>query len=131
MPWDAADLKNYRYMAFAANVEKANRILDQNSDDIAEAVKLVGKGLKTINFALLCYSDFLFSRTAICVDTHAIGVALGRRLSPKETSAVFASEKKYTEIKMAYMRASEKVRGLRGSQMQAITWLTWKRIHAI
>jgi hypothetical protein len=68
------------------------------------------------------------------VDGHAKGIYTGERFgltTPKNT----VTKSEYKEISEAYRLAGKKVRfqkrSLKAYEIQAITWLAWKRIHNI
>jgi hypothetical protein len=128
---------HYRGFAFLPNIEKARKILTSPANvDLETLLDLVGKGNKTRNFALLCNLQTLVRNRdgllscPICVDTHAISIALGRRALAGETTKVFASDIVYRLIAEAYAEASERL-WLDGYKVQAITWVTWKRLNNI
>ena len=60
---------------------------------------------------------------AITIERHAIKVAYGQE-SSKE---ILITAKRYRQARTAYARVAEKY-GLKGYELQAITWLTYKRI---
>lgn len=68
------------------------------------------------------------------VDGHALNIARGKRegLTSDKTNI---GKKAYAELQAAYYRAGKSVkvngRPLKAFEMQAITWVVWKRIHAI
>ncbi len=68
---------------------------------------------------------------SVCVDRHAIAVAVGRRLTDAERQAQYAisTPGRYALFAEAYRRAAEIV-GHLPSQVQAITWVRWRELHA-
>jgi hypothetical protein len=68
--------------------------------------------------------------TAVCVDRHAAAVAYGFTMSDKQMSravAVLASVDRYEAIAEAY-RAVASARGLLPLEVQAVTWVAWRRL---
>lgn len=131
---DTEVFENYKYFAFATNVDKAYKCLTFEFEpaqerEVEELLYLVGKGNKTRAFARLCFNPSLYP-DVVCVDTHSISVALGERALAATTNKVFASDKHYSAIARAYVVAAEAA-GFVPYQLQAITWLTWKRINNI
>jgi pterin-4a-carbinolamine dehydratase len=63
----------------------------------------------------------------VCIDSHAYGVAVGHgeRIKPKSIS-----DKDYWELQCAYVQAAKEL-DLEPTELQAITWLTYKRVHRI
>ena len=79
---------------------------------------VLGKNaLKTRNFAE-CISD-PSSAQAVCVDRHAIAVALERGGKLSTTPG------QYARISDAYRRAAKRA-GISPAQMQAVTWVVWR-----
>ena len=94
----------------------------------AEIVKVLN-GQKIISFfrCILGYDT-------CCIDGHAKGIYEGKRFgltSPKN----HISKKYYKQLQDAYVEAGSKItfrkKNLRAFEIQAITWVTWKRIHDI
>lgn len=78
------------------------------------------KGPKTHAF----FECIAHARTdAVCVDRHAIDVAFGQRHSDANRPAL--TPKRYAELADAY-RTVASARGMRASQVQAITWCAWR-----
>lgn len=63
---------------------------------------------------------------AVCVDRHAVAIALGGTLSDRDTQRA-VSGRRYDAIADAY-RAVAAARGLLPSTVQAVTWCAWRRI---
>ena len=99
---------------------KAHQILKGNAP-----VSTILKGNKVRAFYICILTPEMTE--AVCVDTHAISIALGFRCKDKDTAKIFKSEKLYNEIAEAYRNAAV-VAGIRPHQMQAVTWVTWRRL---
>jgi hypothetical protein len=63
------------------------------------------------------------------IDGHAINIARGKRLGLTDQS-VSVSKSGYKELQEAYSKAAKRV-GLKAYEIQAVTWVAWKRIHNI
>jgi hypothetical protein len=63
------------------------------------------------------------------IDGHAINIAKGKRDGLTEPSTS-VSKSGYKELQEAYLKAGKRV-GLKAYEIQAITWVAWKRIHNI
>jgi hypothetical protein len=101
---------------FNHNKEKAVRIL--NGEQPLDV--LSGNKVRSF-YNCICLED------DVCVDSHAYAVATGHGERIKRRAI---SDKSYSEISNAYIDAAKSI-GLSGSQLQAITWLAYKRIHKI
>ncbi len=65
----------------------------------------------------------------VTIDGHALNIARGKRegLTSDKTNM---GKKQYRELQAAYVTAAKRVK-VKPSELQAITWTTWKRIHNI
>jgi hypothetical protein len=121
---------------FNANKQKALEcLLSENFDfNFYPALDRLSKGgFKTKAFAKLIYNPE--DEYTVCVDTHAIGVAHNNRYTSSDEDKkllgqVFKSEDSYESICDAYRAVANK-HGWLPHQVQAITWVTWKRIHGV
>jgi hypothetical protein len=100
-----------------ANAAKALCILQG-----ASPLDVLG-GHKVRNFYLSIVGD----GAALCLDRHAYSLACGRTLADVELAKAFSAKKRQRATFNAYNRVAEEY-GLRLSELQAITWLTWRRI---
>lgn len=66
--------------------------------------------------------------TSVCVDGHAYAIWQGERVTLKDTPTI--NDRLYVKIASDYVKASRKV-GLLPCQLQAITWVAWRRIHGV
>jgi len=66
---------------------------------------------------------------ACCIDGHALNIWRGERfgLTSDKTNI---GKKLYAEIQNDYVETAEKL-GLKAYELQAITWVAWRRIHEI
>lgn len=134
---DGEDITNVKVSTYHAMKNKAWQILhaiNPDSDSIDDYVndreiEIILNGQKITSFfnCILGHDD-------CCIDGHAKGVYEGVRF-PLTSSHNYISKSYYQEIKQAYIDAGNlttyRNKRLRAYEIQAITWLTWKRIHDI
>lgn len=108
--------------AYPQNVRKAWAILEQ-MPDIA-GVKRILNGPKITAF----FSNII-GEDACTVDGHARNIYYGKRIALKD-KRLSIGKKEYQKIERAYRKAARKI-GIRASELQAITWVAWRRIHGI
>jgi thermostable 8-oxoguanine DNA glycosylase len=65
----------------------------------------------------------------VTIDGHAYNIARYKRVTLTDDDTNI-SKSVYLEMQEAYQRAAKRV-GLKVYQLQAITWVVWKRIHNI
>jgi hypothetical protein len=122
-PESAASIK---VCTFSSGKNKALKIL---ADDTAgtltnESLLNILKGPKLREFA----SCILGDSSEVCIDGHAYSVWLGDRITLNNVPSI--GKKLRATIKGDYKIAAE-ILGLKCSELQAITWCTWRRIHGI
>jgi hypothetical protein len=103
--------------------QKAWSILEQ-MPSYDETIKILN-GRKIVSFYKCINGD----ETDICIDGHARNIAYNDRqgLTTPNTNI---NKTEYCEIQRAYLRASKKL-GIKAYELQAITWVVWRRIHGI
>ena len=89
-----------------------------------EVVKILN-GKKIVSF----YKNIMGDESEITIDGHARNIYYNDRqgLTTPNTSI---RKLEYIDIQKAYKRASKKL-GIKAYELQAITWVAWKRIHNI
>ena len=102
-------------------------ILDQMPDE--DGVSLILNGQKIVSF----YRNIMGHDTCT-VDGHARNIYYGERHGlTNDKSNV--GKREYFEISQAYVKAGKRVRvngrSLKAFEIQAITWVVWRRIHNI
>jgi hypothetical protein len=122
--------------AWAWNVRLAHRFFSSNgldcpttSDRARKARRILAgehplsvlRGLKERAFFRLIEDPTV---EEVCVDRHAAAVALGTSLYPEHYLALPA---RVATIRACYIWAARRL-GLRPSALQAVTWLTWRRL---
>ena len=117
-------LLNTKVCTFNANKSKAIKILLANDSEIETLLK----GNKLINF----YRCIIGDTEAITIDGHAFNIASNRVSSLAEVPAI--SEKNYKAVQRVYRDAKNFINkrynlNLKTSDLQAVTWVTYKRLH--
>lgn len=103
-----------------ANVRKAKRIIKGESPfDVLRGPK--------VRAFYQCIMNPL-DREPVCIDSHAYSIWLGHRIVSADVP-LLTRHKRYETIADHYREAAHVVSSV-PSQMQAITWVTWRRIHA-
>jgi len=101
-------------------VRKAKRILKGHNPDV------VLKGNKVRAF-FACILDPC-NKLSVCVDGHAAAIHAGRRITLDEVPPM--NDRLYGRIAGDYMIVAKWL-GILPLQIQAICWLTWRRIHNV
>ena len=102
--------------------DKAWSILSSNPHD-ADAVAFILKGPKITDF-FYC----IMGEDVCVIDGHAWCIANNDRRTLQEVPNI--GKKLRAELQECYRRAAKK-HGITAYQMQAATWVTWKRIHNV
>jgi len=114
----------HRFRTYGANVEKARRMVSLWREGLDW--KQVLRGNKVTAFArniALPAED-----SSVTVDFHALSVAYGYRFTASNCPRI--SDTLYREVSAAYT-AVARLEGLRMHELQAVTWLAWKRLHKV
>ena len=121
---DYSDLLEVKVCTFTANKIKAAKILtlpvDQRSDS---EIKAILSGPKMIEF-YHCIQEL----DDLCIDGHAYSIWAGDRITLANVPSI--GKKLRKAIKADYLQAAEEV-GVPPYVLQAITWVTWRRIHGV
>lgn len=112
--------------ALFGNVAKADRIL------AGERPEDVLGGNKVRAFYQIIADP---SSAAVCVDRHAFDIAVGR-VTNNESRAALGRKGVYDRFNMAYVRAAKAIAKDTGmdvtaAQVQAVTWVTWRRLKGL
>jgi hypothetical protein len=68
------------------------------------------------------------NRSHVCVDGHAYAIAVGKRITVDKTPNI--NDRLYNVIRRDYIAVANAI-GIAPYQLQAITWLAWRRLHAV
>lgn len=103
--------------------EKAWRILQDMPEDDQAVMRLLN-GQKIVSF----FSNIMGHDTCT-IDGHALNIARGERVALTDNKTNIG-KKLYAELQDAYNVAAHSV-GLKAYEMQAVTWVAWRRMHGI
>ncbi len=114
---------------YPAMKDKAKRILGLKAPS-REDVAAILNGRKISAFAL----SILGEASAVCVDGHAFAIWLGERVPTTKTPSL--GKKLYARISADYCTVSKRSKAICGhdltaAQVQAVTWVTYRRISGI
>lgn len=122
------DYNSVKVSTYSLNKDKAATILDcqLNRDQIIKVLR----GNKTIAFFLCIASDG--DSNTPCIDGHAYNIWNGTVSTLKDVPSM--SDKTFCHIQDAYRDAAKLISTVSGlyhsaAQVQAITWVTYRRIH--
>ena len=120
---DPESAVNIKVCTFNKNKEKALNILKADQDFYTENVRDILKGPKLIEFfnCILGVED-------VCIDGHAYCIFNGSRTSLKDVPSIGVKLRR--EIKSDFKKAAAKFK-ISPAEMQAITWVTWRRIYGV
>lgn len=107
---------------FDKNKDKAIRILEEASADSSVLLILSGPKLKEF------YSCIRGIDGEVCIDGHAYCIWAGERTGLKDVPAIGVKLRR--QIKADYAAAAAKV-NLTPAQLQAVTWVAWRRLHGV
>ena len=116
------DLMELKVCTFNANKIKAAEILNLNCASDTE-IKAILKGPKMIEF-YHCIQEL----ADVTIDGHAYSVWVGDRITLANVPSIGVKLRK--TIKADYKLAAQNL-GLEPYELQAITWVCWRRIHGV
>lgn len=124
---DADDVMQVKVCTYKKMLEKALLILQ--CDDIAEIPSILN-GRKIRAF----YECIVGNDDAVVVDGHAYSIWVGERLTMKQVPNI--GVKLYANITADYIQATKEINAkfnmnLKPFQVQAITWVAWRRVHEV
>lgn len=121
------DIDSFKVSTYHAMKRKAWGILDAMPDH--DGVISILNGQKIVSF----YRNIMGDDTCT-IDGHARNIYYGERHG-LTTDKTGVGKREYAEIQQAYVDAGKRVRfngrALKAFEMQAITWVAWRRIHNI
>ena len=117
------DLMNLKVCTFKTGKDKAARILTDKISDRAELLATL-KGPKLQEF----FNCILGDIDDVCIDGHAYSIWIGDRITLANVPSI--GKKLRQSIKADYQVAAQSL-GVKPHVVQAITWVTWKRLHNV
>ena len=127
---DAAE--EIKVCTYGANKRKAIKLLSQDTVLTSAYLEILnGRKIKAFFSCIInAHNDDSHEDDSlrVCVDGHAYGIWIGERLSMKKVPNI--GVKLYKAIAADYIAAANEI-GIRPSELQAITWCTWRRIHDV
>jgi len=127
--WLGSDPKLVKVCTFNKNKDKAIEILNLDSDDedLGDKIQSILSGRKVVAF-YRCISGF---KDTVCVDGHAYAIWLGERIPTTKTPSI--SKTLYDTITRAYVNVAKDSHSVCGehltpAQVQAVTWVTYRRL---
>ena len=118
----AEQAKLTKACTFGANKAKAIKILESGLETLPTALEILS-GPKLREFA-----SCIAGLDDVCIDGHAWCIWQGARVTLADVPGIGVRLRR--EIKGDYAQAADDL-GLKASELQAITWITWRRIHGI
>jgi len=107
---------------FGANKAKAIKILESGLETLPTALEILS-GPKLREFA-----SCIAGLDDVCIDGHAWCIWQGSRVTLADVPAIGVKLRR--QIKADYAQAAADL-GLKASELQAITWVAWRRIHGV
>ena len=117
------DLMQLKVCTFKTGKDKAARILTDKISDRAELLATL-KGPKLQEF----FNCILGDADDVCIDGHAYSIWVGDRIILANVPSI--GKKLRQSIKADYQLAALSL-GVKPHVVQAITWVTWKRLHNV
>ena len=122
------DYNMLKVSTFNPNKAKAIAILELDMESVdTEAIPTILSGQKVVAF----YRSIMGDRNAVCVDGHAYAIFIGENISTTKTPKI--SPKLFETIQRAYQLVAKRSADLCGvelspTQVQAVTWVTYRRL---
>lgn len=120
---DPDSVASVKVCTFGANKAKAVQMLAESPKTVDAALNILS-GPKLQEF----FSCIMGIDEEACVDGHAYSVWIGDRITVDSVPKI--SKKLRAQIKADYAQAA-KIAGIKSSEMQAVTWCAWRRIHGV
>ena len=122
-----ADPTSVKVCTFNKNKEKAAAIINLPEDFTTEDIETILSGRKVVAF----YRCIMGFKDTVCVDGHAYAIWLGERVPTTKTPSISATL--YETITRAYVNTASVSFDLVGecltpAQVQAVTWVTYRRL---
>ena len=117
------DLMQLKVCTFKTGKHKAAAILAEKVSDRALLLAIL-KGPKLCEF----FNCILGDVDDVCIDGHAYSIWVGDRITLANVPTI--GKKLRESIKADYQKAAKNL-GLKSHELQAITWVCWKRLHNV
>jgi len=117
------DLMNLKVCTFKTGKCKAAEILTGKVTNRQELLDIL-KGPKLQEF----FNCILGDVDDVCIDGHAYSIWVGDRITLADVPSI--GKKLRDKIKSDYQKAAKEI-GIKPHELQAITWVCWKRIHEV
>ena len=121
-----------RVSTFNGNKRKACLVLAMDEPTVNDLASLLhGKQGRKVEAFFRCITG---DHTAVCVDGHAYAIWAGKRITTTKTPSI--GKLAYQRIAHAYRLVSKRSAAICGetltpAQVQAVTWVTYRRIHGV
>jgi len=120
---DYDDLVQLKVCTFGTGKDKAARILSESITERDELLALL-KGPKLCEF----FNCILGDCDDVCIDGHAYSIWVGDRITLANVPSIGVKLRR--TIKADYQQAAKDL-SLKPHELQAITWVCWKRLHGV
>lgn len=120
---DPDSVGSVKVCTFGTNKAKAIRILQENPETESDVCAILS-GPKLQEF----FSCIVGNSKEVCIDGHAYSIWAGDRITLANVPSI--GKKLRAQIKTDYVKAAAIV-GIKPSEMQAVTWCTWRRVHGV
>jgi hypothetical protein len=117
---DHKDIANC--MAYKANRLKGYKVMGEAN--LSKTILKVLNGPK-----ISAFFDNIMGGDSVTIDGHARNIAYGERIQLKSDKANIGV-KEYRTLAQAYRDVAENL-NIKACDLQAITWVTWRRVHGI
>ena len=122
----AEEARQIKVCTFGKMKDKAIKVLESDSFTEIDAIL---NGRKIVAF----YRCIIGCQETVCVDGHAYSIWFGDRMTLKDVPSI--GKKLYGTITADYVEAarclSESGRVIEPYEVQAVTWVTWRRLHGV
>ena len=122
------DYNMIKVCTFNRNKQKAIDILSLDMESVdTEAIPKILNGQKVVAF----YRSIMGDKSSVCVDGHAYAIFIGERVPVTKTPSI--TPKLFETIQRAYQLVAKRSADLCGVelspiQVQAVTWVTYRRL---
>ena len=128
--WDLHhDIDDVSVSTYNAMKEKAWSILNADRMLTIDEVKAILNGKK-----IVCFYENILGEDTCTIDGHARNIAYNQRVNLTDGKTSIG-KLEYANLQEAYVQASKRCRvngrRLKAYELQAITWVTWRKIHNI